>query len=233
MKERGRESSLTFDKMGKYFIIEGDEGSGKTTQVELLRERMVGLGHKVEIVREPGGDPFGELLRLVLKSDPSDTAYVELRDRFLGGADAPLSGQAESFAFFAARINSRVQVVYPKLVDGIDILSDRGELSTLVYQGEAGSVDRRFLDFNCDYIARLMPPTLTVVLDVTLAVSQQRQDARGLPADRFESRGELYRRRVNEGYRRVALEKGLPLVDGEGSPEEVHELIWEKVQPWL
>jgi dTMP kinase len=219
--------------MGRYFIIEGDEGAGKTTQVGLLRDRLRWRGRNAEVVREPGGDPFGELLRLALKADAGDIRYINLRRQFLNGQDAPIGSLAETFAFLAARVNSRSQVVYPKLVEGIDVLSDRGELSTLVYQGEAGNVNRTFLGYNCDYVAKLFPPTLTIVLDVSLTVSQERQAARGGVADRFESKGDLYRRRVNDGYRRLALEKGLPLIDGEQRPEEVHELIWQHIEPLL
>lgn len=221
------------EKTGLYIIIEGDEGAGKTTQVELLADRLRRLDRQVQVVREPGGDPFGELMRLVLKADSSDTYYCELRDRFLMGVDVSIEPLTEAFAFFAARVNSRARVVQPKLKQGIDVLSDRGELSSLVYQGEAGSVDRAFLEYNCDFIARETPPTKTIVLDVSLEASQRRQADRGGMADRFESKGDFYRRQVNAGYRRLALEKGLPLIDGENYPEEVHEQIWGVVEPLL
>ena len=219
--------------MGSYFIIEGDEGSGKTTQVELLAQRLRGAGREVQTVREPGGDPFGELLRHVLKADSSDSQYRFIRDTFLGGGDLELGAATEALAFLAARLSMRTNIVYPMLTSGIDVISDRGEVSTLVYQGLAGHVDMKFLRMANEFVANVAPPTVTIVLDVPLAVSQARQVSRGLASDRFESRGERYRRAINEGYRLVAGEDLCPLIDADQSIHVVHEEIWSVIRPLI
>lgn len=219
--------------MGKYIIIEGDEGSGKTTQVELLAKRLRGLGREVECVREPGGDPLGELMRSVLKASPDDKQYLQLRDLYFDGQSVEISTFEEALGFLLARVGMLARVVYPKLVDGQIVLSDQGTVSTLVYQGLAGNLDLKFLRLICDHVANVAPPTVTIVLDVPLAVSQARQVSRGLAADRFESRGEQYRQAINDGYRKVANEDLHPLIDANQSIREVHEQIWSVVRPML
>lgn len=220
-------------KMGSYFIIEGDEGSGKTTQVELLAQRLRGAGREVQTVREPGGDPLGEVLRLLLKADSSIPQYRFLRDTLLGSEDLKLSAAIEALAFLTSRLSMRTNIVYPMLACGTDVVSDRGEISTLVYQGLAGHVDMKFLRLVNEFVANVAPPTVTIVLDVPLAVSQARQVSRGLVSDRFESRGEEYRQAINDGYRQIAGEDLWPMVDANQSVREVHEAIWSVVRPLL
>lgn len=216
--------------MGSYIIIEGDEGSGKTTQVELLAARLRGLGRKVETVREPGGDSLGELLRLVLKGDLANEKYCRLREQYFDGEDPSISPYVETLGFLTARTSMRANVVYPLLASGVDVISDRGEVSTLVYQGIAGGVDMAFLRAACAHVASVAPPTVTIVLDVPLTVSQERQVSRGGSGDRFESRGDGYRRLINDGYRQIANEDLLPLVDADQSVKAVHKGIWSVVR---
>lgn len=219
--------------MGNYIIIEGDEGAGKTTQVDMLAQRLRGLDRRVETVREPGGDRLGELLRLVLKADPQNERYCRLRDDFLGGEDIDLGPEVETLAFLAARQSMRRNIVYPRLVEGADVISDRGEVSTLVYQGVAGHIDMDFLSVANEFVAKVAPPTVTIVLDIPLEVSQARQVGRNQGQDRFEARGEDYRRSVNDGYRQIANECLYPLIDADQPVREVHEEIWSVIRPLL
>lgn len=202
---------------GKYLVLEGDEGAGKTTQLELLKERLAGQGLIVEVVREPGGDPLVEELRQILKH----TSHV-------------LSDFAEMLIFNAARRNMLENIVLPKLAEEIWCAADRSFVSTLVYQGIArGTLDRNEVDLICDMTIKICPPSLVIILDVPVEVSRERLANRGEALDRIESAGDEFRNRVNSGYREVAKQKCYPLIDAVGTQQEVHDRIWSHVQPLL
>lgn len=219
--------------MGKYFVIEGDEGAGKTTQVELLAKRLRGLNLAVSTVREPGGDPLGELLRSVLKASPDDENYAQLQKLYFDDQPLDISPLEETLGFLLARAGMLARVVYPKLVDGQIVIADRGSISTLVYQGLAGNVDMKFLRTVCEFVTQIAPATTNIVLDIELEVSRARLAARGDAADRFESRGEQYRQKINDGYRQIAENDLWPLIDANQSVRNVHKDIWSVVRPLI
>jgi dTMP kinase len=202
---------------GKYLVLEGDEGAGKTTQLELLGQRLSQQGYTPEVVREPGGDPLAEELRQILK-------YTQHE----------LSDFAEVLIFNAARRNMLEYVVRPILDRGTWCLADRSFVSTLVYQGIARlGLARSEVQAICDLTIKICRPDLIIVLDVPLEISQARQTSRGELADRIESAGDAFRYRVNTGYRDIAQENGYPLVSAVGTEQEVHDRIWTHVIPLL
>lgn len=203
---------------GKYIVIEGDEGSGKGTQVEQLERHLAHAGIHCELVREPGGDPVAEQLREILKF--SEYEIVPL---------------AEVFGFLMARVQVLELVVKPLLAEGTWVLSDRSTLSTIVYQG----VMRGLIEQNSEgflaacQLAQLVEPDLTVVLDIPLETSAARIASRGEETDRFESAGDESRRKINDGYRDWTDGVKYRLVPGTGKPAFVHNLIWAQVEPLL
>jgi len=204
---------------GRYIVIEGDEGSGKGTQVNLLAERLEKWPVKTEIVREPGGDPVAEQLREILKH-----------------SEAPIVPLAELFGFLMARTQVLELVVKPLLQDGVWVLSDRSTLSTMVYQGEMrGLLDQNRSGFliACE-LAQLVEPDRVIVLDIPYETSVERVNQRGEETDRFESSGEDNRRKINDGYRNLMGRiSHSQLVSGIGTPLEVHRKIWAHVEPLL
>lgn len=216
---------------GKYIVLEGDEGAGKTTQLGLLREQLEDCGTTVEVVREPGGDPVAEQLREILKHSTH-----------------PISPLAEVFGFSMARANMLEYVVKPKLEAGVWVLTDRSVLSTWVYQGIARGLDDDHLYahlYNFTNIGEIFKnatllattaasPDLTLVIDIPLEVSQQRMASRGKVSDRFESAGEDFRRKVNAAYHRYAKSTWkMQGVNGNQSVNAVHQEIWKHVNPLL
>jgi dTMP kinase len=203
---------------GRYVVIEGDEGSGKGTQIGLLADHLTELGIANQVVREPGGDPVAEKLREILKF--SEQEIVPL---------------AELFGFLMARVQVLELVVKPLLARGTWVLSDRSTLSTIIYQG----VMRGLIEQNREgflaacQLAQLVEPDLTVVLDIPLETSAARLASRGEETDRFESVGDESRRKINDGYRKWADGVKYRLVPGTGQPSEVHNLIWAHVEPLL
>src|SRR5687768_15668110 len=129
---------------GRYVVLEGGEGVGKTTQVRRLAARLQAAGHEVVTAREPGGDPFAEYGRALLLGDL---------------ARAP---ETEVLMFNALRAQLLVGTVRPALDRGAWVLSDRSRLSTVVYQGHGHGVDLDWTRRVCALTTALCAPDLEV-----------------------------------------------------------------------
>ncbi len=171
-------------RRGLFITFEGGEGSGKSTQVERLRDRLRAQGHVVVATREPGGSIGAEAVRHVL----------------LSGAAEALGPEAEAVLLSAARADHIASVIAPALARGEIVLSDRFHDSTRVYQGQDPMADRTFLGNLERATLGGLYPDLTVILDIPavegLARAAKRRGRRA--ADRFEkeavSRHEARRR---------------------------------------
>lgn len=198
---------------GKYIVLEGDEGAGKTTQLERVKQRLEDLGHPTKIVREPGGDPFGEELRKLLKH-----------------AVFPISPIAETLAFSAARANMIAQVVKPHLDSGTWVLSDRSYASTIVYQGLGKGLHSDTFMNVVEYAVSDAKPDLIIIVDISFEESLKRQKKRGLQSDRFDL-GEEFRKKINRAYHQLNARKSSSVqvihIDGEGTVDEVEGRIMQ------
>lgn len=175
----------------RFIVLEGDEGGGKSTQAKLLAEWLRGVTSRQVIeVREPGtGDSASKLRELLL--DPL----------------AELGTAEEVLLMTAARVDTRLRHVMPALAAGSWVISDRGELSTLVYQGFArneGALDS--IEWLQEFIMRLgvsRRGDLYVVVIVPPEVSVERLIGRGAPPDRFEGEGSEFRALINQGFENI------------------------------
>lgn len=199
---------------GRYIVVEGGEGVGKTTQVVALAERLAARGVACEVVREPGGDPFAEAGRELLLSDFDRTPATDV------------------LAFNAMRAQLLGAVVAPLLASGVWVLADRGRLSTIAYQGHGAGADLDWTRQVCDLTIALCRPDLEVVLDLDPVVAAERRTVRGHD-DRFERMDLAFHQRVGDAYRAEAALAGLALVDAEGTPAEVTDRLWGIVSPLL
>ena len=187
---------------GKLFTFEGSEGSGKSTQIELLADELEGMGNEVIVTREPGGTEIGEEIRHLLIHNSA------------GNDMAP---EAELLLFAAARAQLVRQVVIPGLQEGKIILCDRFLDSTTVYQGAARSISSDPVSYINQFAAASITPDLTFILDVPAEVSIARVKRRvtDLP-DRMEQENVDFYKKVREGY--LLLARSLPerfhVVDG-------------------
>lgn len=191
-----------------FIVLEGVEGSGKSTQVKLLGDWLAkrGIGHV--ITREPGGTAVGEDIRRIL----------------LEGEHVPV--RAELLLMLSARAIFVEETVRPALERGLVVVADRYELSTLAYQayGRGLPVDevRRMNAFATGGLA----PDLTLVLDVPPEVGEARRAREGRGPDRIEKAGAAFHRAVAEAYRLLAeTEPRVERIDGTGTPEAVHEAV--------
>jgi dTMP kinase len=169
---------------GRYFVLEGGDGCGKSAQARALCERLRDLGRPLLHVREPGSTPVGEALRRLL----------------LSPSTGELSALTEALLFTAARAQLVRDVIAPAVAAGTVVVAERCWLSTIVYQGLAApaGLDVPWL---LDLTRRAHGPHLPdaiFVLDVPPSVAAARRHTRA--ADRIEARGADYHQRVREGF---------------------------------
>ena len=205
-------------KRGRFITFEGGEGSGKSTQVRLLAERLDAQGLRAIVTREPGGSPGAEIVRHVL----------------LSGVGKAFGPEAETLLFAAARDDHVRTVIAPALAQNVWVLCDRFADSTRAYQGYVGKVDPRLLDAMERVTIGSLQPDLTLILDVPPEIGMQRAAARrGSGAiDRFEAEDGNFHARLREAYRQIAV--GDPqrcvLIDATADVDEVSEAIWRALK---
>ena len=190
---------------GVFITLEGGEGSGKSTQLDLLARRLVAAELPVRVLREPGGTVVGEMVRTVLL-DPDHV-----------GLDAI----AELLLYEASRAQLVAEVIEPALLAGDIVLCDRFYDSTTAYQGFARELP-------LDVVRRLnaiatggLAPDRTLVLDVDPALGIARATTQG--ADRLEAESLAFHRRVRAGFLSIAAEepRRVRVVDAGGDVDSV------------
>jgi dTMP kinase len=189
-----------------FVTFEGLDGSGKTTQAELLAVALRAEGRDVVATREPGGTPLGE----------------EVRRLLLEGME--MSPWAEAALFAAARAELVERVIAPALEAGQDVVSDRYVDSSLAYQGYARELGIDEVYELNKVATRGLLPDVAFVLEVDAETSAARV---GASPDRIEREGREFRERVADGYRIVAARHAdrVVLLDGTRPPAELHEEI--------
>ncbi|HEX4490792.1 MAG TPA: dTMP kinase [Acidimicrobiia bacterium] len=198
---------------GAFIVLEGGEGSGKSTQARLLAARVLASGFEVVETFEPGGTPRGAALRAALLDD-----------------DTPLDAHAELLMMAADRAQHVAEVVAPALARGAVVVCDRFSPSTLAYQGVGRGIGVDVVDAIDALVVRDARPDVVIVLDVPDAVARARRpDAR----DRLERAGDEFHSVVRAAYRDLAAARGWIVVDGSAEPPAVAELVWSAVAPHL
>jgi len=206
---------------GRFITFEGPEGSGKSTQLRLLGERLRSAGRYVLETQEPGGTPIG----------------VQIRHVLLDAKNRELCPTAELLLMFASRAQNVDQAILPALSAGRIVLSDRFTDSTLVYQGVGRGLGADLV-YELDRIAcRGLIPDLTLLIDIDAETGLERARRRSLrtddPETRMEDQDVGFHRRVREAYRQLAADEPgrLRLIDGSESREAVAEQVWRAVAP--
>ncbi|MEA2940801.1 MAG: dTMP kinase [Bradyrhizobium sp.] len=203
---------------GRFITFEGGEGSGKSTQIRTLAERLNGAELHTIITREPGGSPGAEVIRHLL----------------LSGMGKLLGPEAETLLFAAARDDHVHAVIKPALDQGIWVLCDRFFDSTRAYQGRLGKVDPGVLNAMQRVTIGDLKPDLTIVLDVPVEIGMQRAGARrgtGAP-DRFEAEDVKFHEGLRDAYRQIAADEPqrCVLIDANAAPGVVAARVWTTVR---
>lgn len=205
--------------MALFITFEGGEGTGKTTQVQTLVERLQQTGQAAIALREPGGTPLGDYLRVWLKSE-----------------NQPLSPEAELLLFAAARAELVRTVIKPALASGTHVVLDRYADSTTVYQGYGRGLPMAHVRAANAVASAGLAPDITFLLDapldVTLGRALGREDDGGR---RFEDEALAFHQRVRSGFRRLAKRnpERWMTVNAAENRGVVHETIWKRVQGLL
>ncbi|MGB5333605.1 MAG: dTMP kinase [Woeseiaceae bacterium] len=175
---------------GKFITIEGIEGVGKSTNMDVLVERIEAAGHRVLTTREPGGTPMAEEIREILVR-PSDEAIPEI---------------AELLLIFAARSLNVNNVIIPALDAGTWVISDRFTDSSRAYQGGGRGIPMETIDLLADWVHGDAWPDLTLLLDAPVEIGMERAGDRSAP-DRFEQERHDFFERVRECYLQLASQE--------------------------
>lgn len=209
---------------GTFITLEGSEGCGKSTQLELLVRRLRALGYRVRSVREPGGTPIGEEIRHTLKHSQSNTA---------------MTPEAELLLMNASRAQLVREVIRPALAAGEVVVCDRFYDSTTAYQGYGRGLDLKMVQTIVEVAVEDTRPTLTVLLTVTPEISElrrvMRQSTLPFMRDRIEEADQEFFRRVELGFAAIAAAEPdrFRVVDASGTIESVGDRVWDLVRPAL
>lgn len=206
---------------GKFISFEGGEGSGKSTQIKLLAERLATAKLRAIVTREPGGSPGAEIIRHLV----------------LSGMGKLLGPDAETLLFAAARDDHVRTVIQPALSQGTWVLCDRFFDSTRAYQGRLGQVAPGVLNAMQRVTIGDLKPDLTIILDIPVEVGMKRAAARrgkGAP-DRFEAEDVKFHQDLREAYKQIAADdpQRCVLIDANTDAEAVSAQVWKALRDHL
>lgn len=210
-------------RLGRYIVIEGNDGTGKSTQVELLAAHFQRQGLTVCVVEEPGSD----------EPEKSTPVADELR-RVIKNGDLVRSPEINVVLFSAARRELWREKIKPALKRSEVVLSARNYISTLVYQGQAEGYDEaeilRLTKLFTD--EKYLHPDVMIVLSLSHDKRAKRIAMRGelKNPDTFESRGQDFQEKITNGYLKIAKKYDIPIISADGTIEEIHDMLVNKIR---
>lgn len=198
---------------GKFIVLDGPDGCGKSTQTRLLTDWLSDQGVSVASFRDPGTTVIGEKIREILLSPAHDA----------------MTTPTEVLLYMAARAQLWAEEIAPALQQGRCVLLDRWLSSTCAYQGYAGRFGIDGVIAVAEQSLERVWPDLTMILDVDLKTAAARLDRE---LDRMERKGDSYHARVRDGFLELALNRRdeFAVIDATVSPEAVHQAVLEAVQ---
>ncbi|MCP9810158.1 dTMP kinase [Cyanobium sp. HWJ4-Hawea] len=194
---------------GRFVVLEGLDGCGKSTQLEALQawlpaSGLMAAGSRLVVSREPGGTALGQALRQLLLHPPGEAAPEPTAELLLYAAD---------------RAQHVEQTIRPALERGDWVLSDRFAGSTAAYQGYGRGLSLALIEQLEAMATGGLTADLTLWLDIPLAESLRRRGNR--QADRIEAAGEAFLQRVGDGFAALAAQRSWARVDADAAPELV------------
>jgi dTMP kinase len=206
-----REIDLKTNLQGKFIVLDGPDGCGKSTQVKLLGQWLEKSGVDCLLLRDPGTTVIGEKIRQVLLS-------VE---------HSELTTESEVLLYMAARVQLWHEKIAPALKQGLCVVIDRWLSSTCAYQGWAGGFGvERVIKIAQDCLERPWPD-ITIILDVDLKTAAARLNR---DLDRMEQKGDGYHQKVRQGFLKLAEQiPNATVVDGTDEIEQIHKNVINQI----
>lgn len=198
-----------------YFIsLEGVEGTGKSTQCQMITERLTEAGYAVKAIREPGGTVLGEKIRELVKH------------RYEGSPPVPV---AELLLMGASRAQLMQEVITKELEAGKVIVCDRFADSTTVYQGFGRNLDLEFIDAMHKITIGQRAPDITFLLDIHPDLGLKRAQGRNTVTDVFEKENLSFHRRIREGFLQLAEQNAerMKVIRADNTLEKVNNAIMD------
>ena len=198
------------NRKGKFIVVEGLEGAGKSSAIATVKQYLQRAGHEVVCTREPGGTALAESLRTLVK---------QVQD------DEVVAPQTELLLMYAARMQLLVNVIQPALIEGKWVLGDRHDMSSRAYQGGGRQLDEAFINQLRHAVLGDLTPDLTLYLDIDPAIGLERARARG-ELDRIEQEQLTFFQRTRQKYLQIAAsEPNIEVIDARQSLEQVQDSI--------
>lgn len=197
---------------GKFITFEGSEGSGKSTQINLVQDYLKGKKKSVLFIREPGGVKISEDIRSIL----------------LDVQNKGMCDECETLLYMAARAQLVHDVIEPALKKGTTVLCDRFLDSTVVYQGYGNGVEIPLIKKLGQYVTKGISPDLTLIFDIDPKKGLSRA---GRSKDRIEQRSLAYHTRVHEGYLDIAKKepRRIKVIKVDRDKEGIFEIVKEYI----
>lgn len=207
------------DTAPRFFCLEGMDGSGKSTQINLLLEELGRRGVPAVRIREPGGTEISEKIRNLILSPTS----------------AKMSPVTELLLYNAARSQLVHEIISPALVAGKTVVADRFAWSTIVYQGFGRRLDLATIEALLEIAVGAFWPCQTFILDIPVSIFRERAAKEGRELDRMEQEKTDFFERVREGYQFLAQKypAQITLLDGTRSPITLQKEILDRILPLL
>ena len=210
---------------GLFITFEGTEGSGKSTQIVVLTRRLTELGHKVRVLREPGGTPIGEEIRHTLKHS---------------NINHGMTPETELLLMNASRAQLVGETIRPALKDGYIVLCDRFYDSTVAYQGYGRGLDLQLVRQTIDCAVGATRPDLTLLLIVPVAVSEARRLGGCFPAwnrcvTAWKRRTAPFLSGLRKRYEKLAAAEPARIrnIDATLPVDKVSQAVWAVIEPLL
>ena len=199
----------------RFISFEGIDFSGKSTQIQLLRNKLEQIGQRVTVLREPGGTLISE----------------RIRDILLDARNKNLTDICELLLYSAARNQLVSEVIQRELAMGNFILADRYVDSTTAYQGYGRQLPLDFIRTLNALVTGGTMPRITFLLDLDLKQLSYRKKIRGQGSDRLEKENIDFYNRISAGYRKIAAtqKRRIRIIDANRSIEKIEIEIWEYV----
>ncbi|CEO38706.1 dTMP kinase [Photobacterium kishitanii] len=205
--------------IGKFIVIEGLEGAGKSTAIAQVIATLAQHGiENPQSTREPGGTPLAEQMRALVKQ---------------GHPDEPLTDMAELLLLYAARIQLVDNVIKPALAEGRWVVGDRHDMSSQAYQGGGRGFDQALMENLRDTVLGDFRPDLTIYMDIDPVLGLQRARGRG-ELDRIEQMDIAFFERARERF--LALCNNQPnviIIDASQTLTQVTADLTQALQSWL